>query len=60
MIGAWSSLETTVDPEIYSHVKAKLEQQKNDAAIWRDTCLSYFQKFSNMPINQSRETNVGE
>ncbi len=24
----------------------KLEKQKNDAEIWRDTCLCYFQKFS--------------
>ena len=50
MIGTWSSLETSVDPEIYSHVKAKLEKQKTDAAIWRDTCLNYFQKFSKKPI----------
>jgi len=50
MIGAWSSLEASVDPEIYSHVKTRLEQQKTDAAIWRDTCLKYFQKFSKKPI----------
>jgi alpha-glucuronidase len=50
MIGQWSSLETSVDPEIYSHVKAKLEKQKNDASIWRDTCLHYFQTFSKKAI----------
>ena len=50
MIGQWSSLEPSVDPEIYSHVKAKLEEQKSDAAIWRDTCLQYFQKFSKRSI----------
>jgi alpha-glucuronidase len=50
MIGKWSSLEPSVDPEIYSHVKAKLEEQKTDAAIWRDTCLQYFQKFSKRSI----------
>jgi alpha-glucuronidase len=54
MIESWSSLEKTLDPEIYLHVKAKLEKQKTDAAIWRDTCLEYFQKFSKKPIeNQS-------
>jgi alpha-glucuronidase len=46
MISSWSSLERSIDPEVYSHVKAKLEKQKTDAAIWRDTCLEYFQKFS--------------
>jgi alpha-glucuronidase len=46
MISTWSSLETTIDPEIYTHVRAKLDQQMIDAAKWRDTCLGYFQKFS--------------
>jgi alpha-glucuronidase len=50
MIGKWSSLEPSVDPEIYVHVKAKLEEQKTDAAIWRDTCLHYFQRFSKRSI----------
>jgi alpha-glucuronidase len=54
MIGQWSSLEPSVDPEIYSHVKAKLEEQKSDAAIWRDTCLQYFQKFSKKSITISK------
>ena len=53
MIDTWSTLEKFIDPEIYSHVKAKLEKQKTDAAIWRDTCLDYFQKFSNKPIYTS-------
>lgn len=50
MIEQWSSLETSIDPEISSHVKAKLDKQKVDAAIWRDTCLEYFQKFSRKPL----------
>jgi alpha-glucuronidase len=50
MIDSWSSIEKSIDPEIYTHVKAKLEKQKTDAAIWRDTCLEYFQKFSKKPI----------
>ncbi len=53
MIGKWSSLEPSIDPEIYLHVKTKLEKQKTDAAIWRDTCLQYFQKFSKKPIHTS-------
>jgi len=51
MTAQWSSLKSSVDPEIYSHVQARLEIQKTDAAIWRDTCLQYFQKFSKRPID---------
>jgi alpha-glucuronidase len=43
----WADVEKYVDPEIYRHVKEKLATQEKDAAIWRDTCVSYFQKFSN-------------
>jgi alpha-glucuronidase len=50
MIDQWSTLKLSVDPEIYSHVQARLEIQKTDAAIWRDTCLQYFQMFSKKPI----------
>jgi alpha-glucuronidase len=46
----WLSLEGSVDPQIFSSVKAKLGKQMIDAAIWRDTCLKYFQKFSKKPI----------
>jgi alpha-glucuronidase len=50
LIEWWASLQSSVDPEIYRHVKLKLEKQKTDAGIWRDTCLEYFQKFSKKPI----------
>jgi alpha-glucuronidase len=50
MIGKWMSLETSLDPEIHAHVRAKLEKQKVDAAIWRDTCLDYFKQFSRKAI----------
>jgi alpha-glucuronidase len=50
MIAWWSSLRTSIDPEIYAHVEAKLAKQKVDAGIWRDTCLEYFQKFGKKPI----------
>ncbi len=50
MLETWISLKKSIDPEIYLQVKARLEKQKIDAAIWRDTCLSYFQKFSKMEI----------
>ena len=50
MIGNWVSLDGKIDPEIFEHVKGKLKQHKEDAATWRDTCIKYFQKFSNKPV----------
>jgi alpha-glucuronidase len=46
----WRSLEHAIDPAIFAHVRARLEAQKTDAAIWRDTCLQYFQEFSGQPV----------
>jgi alpha-glucuronidase len=46
----WATLEKDIDPDIYLHVKEKLATQEKDATIWRDTCVSYFQKFSNRPV----------
>jgi len=50
MISTWKSVEPSIDSEIFLHVQEKLQQQKKDAIIWRDTCLHYFQKFNNQPI----------
>jgi len=52
MIATWQSLEKEIDPEIYASVKAKLEKQKVDAGIWRDTCLEYFGTFSKKPVTK--------
>ena len=46
----WLSLEGAVDIQIFSSVRVKLEKQVVDAAVWKDTCLVYFQKFSKQPI----------
>jgi hypothetical protein len=32
------------------NVQEKFATQEKDAAVWRNTCLGYFQKFSKMPI----------
>jgi alpha-glucuronidase len=53
----WLSLDSRrlgLDPDVFSHVKVKLEKQKVDAAIWRDTCLEYFKQFSRKPISTPR------
>jgi alpha-glucuronidase len=46
----WESIETSIDPEIFLHVRDKLKTQQKDAGIWKDTCLGYFQKFSGKDI----------
>ena len=48
----WATLEKDIDPDIFSHVQEKLAIQEKDAAVWRDTCLDYFRKFSKMPITE--------
>jgi alpha-glucuronidase len=52
MARTWESLRGVIDPEIFNQVNVKLEKQKTDAAIWRDTCLDYFQTFSHRLITQ--------
>ena len=52
MLKEWNTLQGSLDPEIFSHVQKKLVQQRTDAAIWRDTCLQYFQKFSRLPVQR--------
>jgi len=49
MRAEWQSLENYINPEIFKHVQNKLIIQERDAAVWRDTCVTYFQKFSNRP-----------
>ena len=43
---SWETLKERVDPEVFSHVQAKLETQFKDATIWRNTCLDYFRTFA--------------
>lgn len=56
MLRTWISLKGSIDPDIFTHVRTKLEKQKIDAAIWRDTCLKYFQGFSKRKIVRSQST----
>jgi len=50
MRDAWRSLSDKIDPERHRAVAARLEIQLADAAQWRDNCLQYFQRYSQMPI----------
>ncbi len=50
MRAEWQALENNIDPGIFVHVQNKLKIQEQDATIWRDTCVTYFQKFSKKPV----------
>jgi alpha-glucuronidase len=46
----WDKVEPYVDAERFSHVQTKLRSQSNNAQVWKDACLLYFQQFSRKPI----------
>ncbi len=47
---AWDSLAGHIDAERYEAVRMRLQRQEQDAVIWRDACLLYFQTFSHRPL----------
>lgn len=51
----WNSIEGLIDQQRFKHVKALLEIQEKDAVRWRDSCVLYFQTFSEMPIPDEYE-----
>lgn len=46
----WNSVKKYVDADKWQEVADKLDIQYNDAIIWRDACIGYFQQFSGMPL----------
>ena len=47
---AWDKLNGNIDPEIHLAVKQLFSIQYDDAMMWRDACVLYFQQFSGQPI----------
>jgi alpha-glucuronidase len=45
MRSIWQSLQATLDPQRYEHVSRRLEQQLENARLWREVCLNYFGRF---------------
>ncbi len=41
----WQELEGRVDPQRHEHVSRRLEQQLDNARLWRKTCIDYFGQF---------------
>ena len=42
----WDSLKDKIDPQRFEEVKNRLNLQKENAVLWRDTCLKYFGRFA--------------
>jgi alpha-glucuronidase len=45
MRGIWQGLQDRIDPQRHAHVSARLEQQLENACLWREVCVKYFGRF---------------
>lgn len=54
----WASVRKYVNPQMWQEVADKLEIQYQDAVLWRDACVQYFQTFSGMEIPECVEQPV--
>lgn len=50
-VGTWKSVRPFVRKDLWQDTMEKMLIQARDAAVWRDTCLRYFQQFSGMEIS---------
>ncbi len=50
LIAQWNTLNGLVDATRFAGVSAKLAAHQTNANLWRTTCTTYFQGFSNMAI----------
>ncbi|ADQ79785.1 Alpha-glucuronidase [Paludibacter propionicigenes WB4] len=46
----WDKIEPYVDADRFTRIQNKLRAQSQNAQVWKDACLLYFQQFSKMPI----------
>jgi alpha-glucuronidase len=46
----WDKVQPYVDPERFALVQEKLRSQEQNAQLWKDACILYFQQFSHKPI----------
>ena len=56
----WEKVQPYVDAEKFSNVKERLNMQINNAQLWNDGCVLYFQKFSKKPIPADIDQPVGK
>jgi len=50
MISLWNEVAPYIDTTRFNAVKQRLDRQANDARIWKEACLLYFQTFSHLPF----------
>src|SRR5690606_20204659 len=55
MQSAWKKLHGEIDPEIHRSVTQLFSIQLDDAVMWRNACVLYFQQFSEQPIPKGLE-----
>jgi alpha-glucuronidase len=51
----WDKNKAHIDSERFLMVQVLLSEQEENAVVWRDACLLYFQTFSNKPIPEIYE-----
>ncbi len=54
----WDQAQPYVDEAPFLAVQRKLRDQSENAQVWKDACLLYFQQFSKMPIPRHVESPV--
>lgn len=42
----WERLKDKIDPQRFDYVHKKLEEQEENAKLWRDVCMGYFGQFA--------------
>ena len=50
MIEQWDGLNDVIDSGRFDHVRSRLTSQYSHSIVWRDTCVNYFQGYSNKPL----------
>lgn len=55
LISQWNSLEGKVDPNTFTHVAGRLQDQLRNAVEWRDVVNSYFYRKSGIRDEQGRK-----
>jgi len=55
MQAEWNTLQGKINFEKFTHVKMLLAIQEKEAVWWRNSCVLYFQQFSEMPIPEGLE-----
>lgn len=56
----WKKVQPYVDAEKFNNVKERFSMQINNAQLWNDGCVLYFQKFSKRPIPADIDQPVGK